>query len=70
MGVEKEVVSGMEKAKEEVKKDMGRDMKEREERSLNVVFYGIEESKEVQLLRDDKICLGQKIMPITCRSVT
>ena len=48
-GVEKEVVSGMEKAKEEVKKDMGREMKEREDRSLNVVFYGVEESKEVQL---------------------
>ena len=43
-GVEKEVVSGMEKAKEEVKKDMGREMKEREERSQNVVFYGLEES--------------------------
>ena len=45
-GVEKEVVSGMEKAKEEVKKDMGREMKEREERSQNVVFYGLEESRE------------------------
>ena len=43
-GVEKEVVSGMEKAKEEVKKDMGREMKEREERSQNVVFYGLKES--------------------------
>ena len=48
-GVEKEVVSGMEKAKEEVKKDMGREMKEREERSQNVVFYGLEESKADQV---------------------
>ena len=43
--VEKEVVSGMEKAKEEVKKEMGREMKEREERSQNIVFYGLQESK-------------------------
>ena len=42
-GVEKEVVSGMEKAKEEVKQDMGREMKEREERGQNVVIYGLEE---------------------------
>ena len=42
-GVEKEVVSGMEKAKEEVKQDMGREMKEREERSQNIVLYGLEE---------------------------
>ena len=48
-GVEKEVVNGMEKAKEEVKKDMGREMKEREERSLNVVFYGVEESKAAEV---------------------
>ena len=36
VGVEKEVVTGMEKAKEEVKKDMAREMFEREERSANV----------------------------------
>ena len=42
-GVEKEVVNGMEKAKEEVKKDMSREMQEREERSQNVVLYGLEE---------------------------
>ena len=55
-GVEKEVVSGMEKAKEEVKKDMGREMKEREERSMNVVFYGVEESKaaEVEARRQEE----------------
>ena len=43
-GVEKEVVSGMEKAKEEVKKDVNKEMKEREERSQNLVIYGIEEA--------------------------
>ena len=42
-GVEREVVSGMEKAKEEVKKDVNREMKEREERSQNLVLYGLEE---------------------------
>ena len=42
-GVEKEVVSGMKKAKEEVKKDVNREMEEREERSQNLVFYGLEE---------------------------
>ena len=63
-GVEKEVVSGMEKAKEEVKKDMGREMKEREERSLNIVFYGMEESKEVQLearRKEEKEKVGEVI---------
>ena len=42
-GVEKEVVSGMKKAKEEVKKDVNKEMKEREERSQNLVIYGLEE---------------------------
>ena len=46
VGVEKEVVSGMEKAKEEVKRDMTKEMAEREERSANVVFYGVAESQE------------------------
>ena len=56
-GVEKEVMSGMERAKEEVKKDMGKEMKEREERSQNVVFYGLEESKAVDMeerVREEK----------------
>ena len=42
--MEKEVESGMEKAKEEVKKDMGREIKDREERGQNIVLYGLEES--------------------------
>ena len=63
-GVEKEVVNGMEKAKEEVKKDMGREMKDREERSLNVVFYGIEESEEAQLeakIKEEEKKVGEVI---------
>ena len=48
-GVEKEVMSGMERTKEEVKRDMGKEMKEREERSQNVVLYGIEESKAAEV---------------------
>ena len=45
-GVEKEVISGMKKAKEEVKNDVNKEMKEREEKSQNVVIYGIEESEK------------------------
>lgn len=45
-GVEKEVVNGMVKAKEEVKKDIQTERDQREERSVNVVIYGIDESKE------------------------
>ena len=45
-GVEKEVASGMALAKEEVKKDVSNEMKEREERGVNIVLYGVEESKE------------------------
>ena len=41
-GMGKEVESGMEKAKEEVIKDMGKEMKEREERGQNIVVYGLE----------------------------
>ena len=44
--VEKEVVNGMVKAKEQVKKDVRTEMVEREERSANLVIYGLEESKE------------------------
>ena len=45
-GVEKEVVSGMAKAKEEVKKDVNREMEERDERSQNLVIYGMEETTD------------------------
>ena len=44
--VGKEVENGMEKAKEEAKIGMRTEMKDQEERSVNVVIYGIEESKE------------------------
>ena len=44
--VEKEVVSGMEKAKEVVKTEVKNDLKEREERSGNIVIYGLPELKE------------------------
>ena len=43
-GVEREVVLGMEKAKEEVKKDIRSEAKEMEERSSNIVVYGIPEA--------------------------
>lgn len=46
VGVEKEVATGMEKAKEEVKKDVRTEMTQREERGSNVVVYGLEETKE------------------------
>ena len=39
-------------------------MKEREERSLNIVFYGMEESKEVQLeakMKEEKEKVGEVI---------
>jgi hypothetical protein len=45
-GVEKEVATGMEKAKEEVKKDVRSEMTEREANASNVVLYGLEETKE------------------------
>ena len=46
VGVEKEVASGMEKAKEEVKKVVQSEMADQEERGCNVVVYGLEETKE------------------------
>ena len=46
VGVEKEVATGMEKAKEEVKKDVKMEMTQREERGCNVVVYGIEETTD------------------------
>ena len=45
-GVEGELSKGMEKAKEEVKNDVKSEMREMEDRSVNVVLYGVEESKE------------------------
>ena len=45
-GMEREVTSGMEKAKEEVKKEVKTEMKEQEERSENLVIYGLEERQE------------------------
>ena len=44
--MEKEVATGMEKAKEEVKIDVQTEMVHREERSNNFVVYGLEETKE------------------------
>ena len=46
VGVEKEVASGMEKAKEEVKIDVQTEMVHREEQSNNFVIYGLDETKE------------------------
>ena len=46
-GVEREVVSGMKTAKEEVKKDVRNELKEQEERGSNVVVYGVDEAVEV-----------------------
>ena len=46
VGVEKEVATGMEKAKEEVKNDVKSEMAQREERGDRVVVYGLEETKE------------------------
>ena len=44
--VAKEVASGMEIAKEEVKNDVKTVMAEREERGNNIIIYGLEETKE------------------------
>ena len=45
-GVAREVVTGMEKAKEEVKKDVKTEMTMREANSSNIAIYGLEETKE------------------------
>ena len=45
-GVEKEVASGMEKAKEEVKNDVKSELASREENRSNIAIYGLEETKE------------------------
>ena len=44
--MKKEMESGMEKAKKEMKDEMESERKEREERSENLVIYGMEESNE------------------------
>ena len=46
VGVEKEVATGMEKAKEEVKNELKTEMTMREEQSSNICIYGLPESKE------------------------
>ena len=56
-GMEKEMEAGMEKAKKEFKNEMEAERKEREERSVNVVIYGLAESEEEEAERrkeDDK----------------
>ena len=45
--MEKEIEAGMEKAVTEMTQDMAKEMNEREERSGNIVVYGIKESEEV-----------------------
>ena len=60
VGMEKEIETGMEKAKEEVKNEMATEMKDREERESNVVVYGIQESK-AQEAKDRKEEDGRRI---------
>ena len=43
--MEKEIETGMEKAKKEVREEMSTELKAREERSENIVVYGIAESQ-------------------------
>ena len=60
--VEKEVASGMKTAKEEVKKEVKIEMKAQEERSANIVIYGIEESKKESVeerTAEDRIKVGE-----------
>ena len=45
-GVEKEMATGMEKAKEEVKLDVKTELAEREANGNNICIYGLEETKE------------------------
>ena len=45
VGMEKEIETGMEKAKKEVREEMSTELKAREERSENIVVYGIAESQ-------------------------
>ena len=50
-GVEKEVATGMQKAKEEVKQDVRTEMTQPEEISGNIVIYGLEETKEADSVK-------------------
>ena len=50
-GMEREVSNGMEKAKEEVKKEVKSEMKDMEERSENIVIYGLKEQAEAEAER-------------------
>lgn len=52
--VEKEMEAGMEKAITVISQDMAKEMKEREDRSGNIVVYGMEESKEEKREERDK----------------
>ena len=45
-GVEREMINGMGKAKDEAKREMKDEMKKDEERSVHIVIYGMEESKK------------------------
>ena len=45
-GVEKEVATGMEKAKQEVKNDVKSELAQRDENSSNIAIYGLAETKE------------------------
>ena len=57
VGMEKEIEAGMERTKKEVRDEMETERKEREERSENVVVYGMKESEEEEAEKrkdDDK----------------
>ena len=49
--VEKEVETGMERAKQEVRNEVSGEMREREERDANVIFYGVTEDDESDVER-------------------
>ena len=44
--IEREIETGMEKVKEKAKEEITSEMKEIKEKSINIVLYGLEESKE------------------------
>ena len=48
-GIEKEIDAGMQKAKKEVKQEMGAEMKKREEKKTNIVVYGVKESEKTEI---------------------
>ena len=47
--MEKEIESGMEQAKKEVKEEMSVEMKEQEKKATNIVVFGVKESGKTQL---------------------